>query len=132
SRRLGIHGTGADSGHLVVGSQHIASARQNQEFSCCRGDEHRLQPPQATVHPPVFRKFNGSALHVTPIAVELLFKTVKQGESIGCRTGKPRQHFAILQLPDLSYVALSYIIAHRRLPVATDGYVSVVKYGEYG
>ena len=52
--------------------------------------------------------------------LELGFKTLEQGESVGGAAGESRQHRVLVQGANLARVALEYGVGQAHLPVAAD------------
>jgi len=58
----------------------------------------------------VFGQFNGSALQVSAVAAELLFKSVEQSKRIGGRTGKAVRIFPVLEFAYFLTLLLAIVL----------------------
>ena len=85
----------------------------------CENCEHRFEPPQDAVGPPIFRKLDGGTHQITLVFVELGVEPLEQRECIGRRAGKPRQNAIVIKPTYFFRALLDHDIAECDLAVAT-------------
>ena len=81
-------------------------------------DQHRFEPAQDAVAPPVLGELDGGALEIAAILLQLRFEPGEQREGIGGRAGKPGEDPVVVQTADLAGALLDDGLAERHLAVA--------------
>src|SRR2546428_11454120 len=97
------HGpSGTDGDQTVVRLDEVARAGKEVGVAVARHDELRLQPPQRPVGPPVFYQFDGGPLQVSPIFLQLGFKSGEKSEGVGGRSRESRQNSSPMEFAEFS------------------------------
>ena len=102
----------------VVGLDQIAVARQQERRVLVEHDQHRLEPAQDAVGPPVLGELHGRALEIAAILLELGLEAGEQREGVGRRAGKAGQDAIVVEPADLPGALLDDGLAERDLAVA--------------
>ena len=72
---------------------------------------------QHLIGAPVFAQLHGGPTQIAMILLQLGFKTGKQGERVGRRTGKAGKDFVVVETPDFPGRMLNDAFSQRNLPV---------------
>ncbi len=131
-RRLRVGAAGADGGHVVVGLDHVAVSRDDEESVAAHGDHEGLQVPQHPVRPPVLRQFHGGPQQVAVVLFELLVEAVEEREGVRRCAGKPDNDPVVEQPADLAGPVLDDRLVVRDLAVAGHDQLVLVADGEDG
>src|SRR5215467_860721 len=73
---------------------------------------------QGAVLAPVLSQLDGGFLKIAGRFLQLAFKTFKQGDGIGGRTGKASQNFVVVQATSLARGVLHDVVAHGDLSIS--------------
>ena len=116
----------------LVRLDHIAIARNNQQF--VRGCRYDLcfQAPQVFVGAPVLCQIDGRLTQLTAMLLKLAFQPLQKSESISRGTGKAYQYFIIVHAPDFPRRVLHHDLAVRHLAVAGHCGDAVARDGDNG
>src|SRR6185369_10636580 len=80
---------------------------------------------------PVLRQFDGSALQLSLVLVELGFEALEQGERVGRRARKAGEHAIVVDAANLARGRLDDDVAERDLAVAAKRDLCAAAHGKY-
>jgi hypothetical protein len=125
-RRHRIRASRSNRDDPIVWFDEVAVAGQQVRLPGVHDDEHRLQPAEEAVRPPVLCELDGRSIEVAPILFELCLEAREEGEGVGGRTGKARQDAIVVKAPDFASRLLDDGVAKGDLAIAGhDGAVAV-------
>ena len=130
-RRQRIRAARSNRDDPVVGLDQIAVAREQERHCGVHDDQHRLEPAQQPIGPPVLRELDGRSLEVAAILFELGLEARKQRERIGRRAGKAGQNPVVVELADLPGGLLHDRVAERDLAVAGHDRLAAMPHGQH-
>ena len=120
-RRGGIRRAGTDGRDAVVGFDHVAFARQDQERFTVADDELGLEPAQIAIGSPFFGQLDGGLAQIAVRRLQLRLEFGEKRERIGNGAGKPGDDRAVVQHADLARPVLEHDVADRHLAVSGHG-----------
>src|SRR3954471_15625512 len=87
--------TRANRGHLVVRLDDVAVPGEHEDAVLAADEQPRLQLPEKTVSAPLASKLHGRAAAVAVVVLELAFKALEEGESVGRGAGEADQDLVV-------------------------------------
>ena len=97
------------------------------------GDEqHRFETPQHAVGAPVARQFDGGALEVAAVLLQLALEPGEEREAVGRPAGEPRQHAVVIEPAHLLRAVLDDGLAERDLTVTGHDDLALMTDGKHG
>src|SRR5262252_5786110 len=120
---------GADRSHIVLGLDHIAVARDQEEFLRVPDQQQRLEAPQIAIGAPVLGELDRGTCHVA-VLLELSLEALEQREGIRGAAREAREHLAVGETAHLACVALHDGIPEGDLAVTAEGDRAVTAHAE--
>jgi len=114
--------------HAIVGAYHLPGAGDHQEVGLVAHKQHRLEPSQLPVGPPVAGQFHSRPGEVPMPRFQAFLECLEQREGIGHAAGKAGEHLAVVEGTDLFGPVLQDRLSLRHLPVPCQGAPSVPKH----
>src|SRR5215831_8873914 len=121
----------ADRSHIVLGLDHIAIARDQEEFLRVPDQQQRLEAPQIAIGAPVLGELDRGTCHVA-ILLELSLEAFEQREGIRGAAREAREHLAVGETAHLAGVALHDGVPEGDLAVTAEGDRAVAAHTENG
>ena len=94
--------------------------------------EHRLEPAQHAIRPPVLRELDRGAHEMALVLLELGLESLEQRERVGGRARESGKHLVVIEPADLARRGLDHDVAERDLAVAAQGHFAVAAHGKDG
>src|SRR5262245_34169492 len=119
-RRLSVGSARPDRDQPVLWFQDVARAGDHERTLAVGDGEHRLEPPQDAIGPPVFCKLHRRSHQVALMLFELGLEALEQGEGVGRPAGEARKDAIVVEAPDLARTCLDDDVPERDLPVSSE------------
>ena len=105
---------------MIPSSGSIRSPVPERRYVALRvhDDQHRLEPAQHPVGPPVLGQLDGGALEVAAVLLQLRLEAREEREGVGRRAGEAGQDLVVVQPADLLRALLDDGVAEGDLAVA--------------
>ena len=133
SWRLGEKAARADGSDIAVRLDDLAIAGEHQKCVLVGDEQQCLELAHHLVRAPLLGEFDGRALQIAVVGLELCLEFLEQRERIGDGTGKACQHSAVVDAAHLARRRLhDRVLAKRHLTVTGDGRLAVLAPGADG